>query len=96
MDIAHLKKPRSMGPKPILPKYNNKINKVMNIPEKIQIGASKCSLSSFIQHNGDVNSGHYTAVVKIGSRWYKCNDSSVHVTELKYELKSSYILFYTF
>ncbi len=76
--------------------YNNKINKVMNIPEKIQIGASKCSLSSFIQHNGDVNSGHYTAVVKIGSRWYKCNDSSVHVTELKYELKSSYILFYTF
>ncbi len=75
---------------------NQKIHKIMNIPEKLKVGTSQGSLSSFIQHYGNVNSGHYTAVVKMKSKWYKCDDSVVYTTEPKSELKSSYILCYTF
>ncbi len=75
---------------------NNKINEIMHIPEKLKFSSSQGTLASFIQHHGNVNSGHYTAVVKMGSNWFRCNDNQIHKVDMNKELKSSYILFYTF
>ena len=49
-----------------------------------------------VNHKGTLNQGHYVSNVKIGERWYHCNDAHVSETEESTVLSSdgAYILFY--
>ena len=52
-------------------------------------------LRAFIGHTGNLDSGHYTAHVKVRDMWYKCNDSAVtKVKSFKDVSKEAYLLFY--
>ncbi|GHU16430.1 hypothetical protein FACS189472_01450 [Alphaproteobacteria bacterium] len=52
-----------------------------NGPRKTQ---KNYKLHAIIRHHGTrLNSGHYTAVIKISDGWLECNDLSVHKTELR-------------
>ena len=37
----------------------------------------KFNLSAVINHSGNLNSGHYTCLVKDGETWWDCNDKGV-------------------
>ena len=37
----------------------------------------KFNLASVINHGGNLNSGHYTCLVKDGETWWHCNDKAV-------------------
>jgi len=55
-------------------------------------------LRAIINHDGhSVNSGHYTALLKIapGVRWYKCDDHVVERTTVLRTSPLAYILVYT-
>ena len=45
-------------------------------------------LFGIINHSGTMNSGHYTAIIKLNKEWYEFNDSKVK----KIEIKNNYIL----
>ena len=46
-------------------------------------------------HFGTMNSGHYTAYVKNGSRWYEMNDSNVRpLNDERVIGRGAYMLFY--
>ena len=65
-----------------------------NVNSEIMI-ARNYVLRAFISHTGNLNSGHYTANVKVRNIWYKCNDSAV--TKVRYfhnVSKEAYLLFY--
>ena len=54
-------------------------------------------LTSFVDHFGTTNGGHYTACCKdmVSDVWYHCNDSRVEqVLNLEEEKRKAYILFY--
>ena len=36
----------------------------------------KFIFSAIINHSGDLNSGHYTCLVKDGDTWWHCNDKA--------------------
>ena len=37
----------------------------------------KFNLVAIINHSGNLNSGHYTCLVKDGETWWHCNDKTV-------------------
>jgi len=54
-------------------------------------------LRSVVVHRGSYLSGHYTALVKYGDYWFRCDDSRVgkiSVTEGMMEASSGYIFVY--
>ena len=54
----------------------------------------KFNLPAVINHSGNVNSGHYTCLVKDGETWWHCNDKAVVGVNLDYINKSlPYVLF---
>ena len=64
----------------------------------------KFNLKSFIVHEGDANSGHYTTIVNRNNKWFLINDSMVTVLNQEYvdsllngtnqDRKTPYILVY--
>ena len=55
----------------------------------------KFNLAAVINHSGNLNSGHYTCLVKDGETWWHCNDKAVVRVNLDYINKSlPYVLFY--
>ena len=53
------------------------------------------NLAAVIIHSGNLNSGHYTCLVKDGETWWHCNDKAVVQVNLDDIDKSlPYILFY--
>ena len=55
----------------------------------------KCNLAAVINHSRNLNSGHYTCLVKDGETWWHCNDKAVLRVNLDDINKSlPYILFY--
>ena len=55
----------------------------------------KFNLAAVINHNGSLNSGYYTCLVKDGETWWHCNDKAVVRVNLDDINKSlPYVLFY--
>ena len=55
----------------------------------------KFNLAAIINRSGNLNSGHYTCLVKDGEMWWHCNDKAVVRVNLDDINKSlSYVLFY--
>ena len=55
----------------------------------------KFIFSAVINHSGDLNSGHYTCLVKDGDKWWHCNDKAMVQVNLDDMNKSlPYFLFY--
>ena len=55
----------------------------------------KFNLAAVINHSGNLNSGHYTCLVKDGETWWHCNDKAVVRVNLDDINKSlPYVLFY--
>ena len=55
----------------------------------------KCNLPAVISHSGNLNSGHYTCLVKDGETWWHCNGKAVVRGNLG-DINTSlpYVLFY--
>ncbi|THV06374.1 cysteine proteinase [Dendrothele bispora CBS 962.96] len=52
-------------------------------------------LFAVINHEGEMNNGHYTNFARSGNEWYKFDDDKVHLTTLETCLRSSpYMCFY--
>ncbi|XP_040887745.1 ubiquitin carboxyl-terminal hydrolase 47-like [Toxotes jaculatrix] len=81
-----------------------KRNCVVDVPYILHIPENQTyELYAFVEHSGDLRSGHYTATVKSqdDDRWYKFNDTSVTLLNSQpYQVDSSeksrtaYLLFY--
>ena len=55
----------------------------------------KFNLAAVINYSGNLNSGHYTCLVKDGETWWHCNDKAVVRVNLDDIYKSLlYVLFY--
>ena len=55
----------------------------------------KFNLADVINRSGNLNSGHYTCLVKDGESWWHCNDKAVVQVNLDDINKSvPYVLFY--
>ena len=55
----------------------------------------KFNLAAVINHSGNLNSGHYTCLVKDEETWWHCNDKAVVRVNLDDINKSLfYVLFY--
>jgi ubiquitin C-terminal hydrolase len=56
----------------------------------------KYELTSFIEHFGTHNFGHYIAYRKYFDKWVMINDSSTHLIDNKkaFQVPNPYILFY--
>ena len=53
------------------------------------------NLAAVINHSGNLNSGHYTCLVKDGEMWWHCNDKAVVRVNLDNINKLlPYVLFY--
>ena len=55
----------------------------------------KFNLAAVINHSGNLNSGHYTCLVKDGEMWWHCNDKAmvrVNLDDINKLLP--YVLFY--
>lgn len=53
-------------------------------------------LTSFITHQGELNSGHYIAYRKLGNQWVRCDDQYISYDSLNWlqDLQKSYLCFY--
>lgn len=53
-------------------------------------------LCATIEHSGTLYQGHYVSNVKVGNKWYYCNDAFVSETTEEEVLKSNevYMMFY--
>ena len=63
--------------------------------DKTVTGGRNHELKGLTYHSESPTSGHYTAAVKFGERWWNCNDAVVKsMKEGKVVSKAAYILFY--
>ena len=63
--------------------------------QKVDVPGFKGQLISFITHLGlSTTSGHYMASVLNNSKWYRCNDASVTLTNQNFHSNEVYLLFY--
>jgi len=94
--IIHLKRFRTQG------YTREKLTTQVNFPvdnldiSQYVIGDQKpgpYELFAVSNHFGALVGGHYTASVKIGPKWFYCNDSEISETKELSET-SSYVLFY--
>ena len=53
-------------------------------------------LLAVVNHNGDLNSGHYNCIIKNDNRWINYNDSVVSKLTKTFDTKDAYILVYQF
>ena len=53
-------------------------------------------LLAVVNHNGDLNSGHYNCIIKNDNRWINYNDSVVSKLTKTFDTKDAYILVYHF
>lgn len=55
-------------------------------------------LFAVVNHNGTIDSGHYTTLVRRNGDWYKCDDDKVHkvapITSKSLQSKEAYLVFY--
>ena len=59
------------------------------------VSTRKFNLAAVINHSGNLNSGHYTCLVKDGETWWHCNDKAVVRVNLDDINKLlPYVLFY--
>lgn len=60
------------------------------------ISTTRYQLYGIIEHQGQLNSGHYIAYVLKPAGWYRCSDSHVELTTLDRVLRAdAYMLFYS-
>jgi ubiquitin C-terminal hydrolase len=69
--------------------YNN----VLHIKESISGQVKKYTLTSIINHVGDLYNGHYTNYICINDMWLFVDDE--HVSPKNYDHRDTYILFYS-
>ncbi|XP_011485869.2 uncharacterized protein PF11_0207-like isoform X2 [Oryzias latipes] len=86
--------------------YSNKcyfkVKRRVEIPEYLEIQNQTYELYAFVEHHGNLKSGHYTATIQSqeDKRWYNFNDSRVDSFYQFYQLDkketfhSAYLLFY--
>ena len=62
---------------------------------RLEVRSTQYRLVGVVNHVGSLDSGHYTASIKVNNRWKKCNDSRVR-DDCRMEQKSraAYLLFY--
>ena len=55
----------------------------------------KFDLAAIINHSGNLNSGHYTCLVKDGQTWWHCSDKALMPVNMD-DIKKSfpYVVFY--
>ena len=81
---------------------NFKLRQMITYPLKdLELGGNKYDLYGVINHYGNINSGHYTCIIKKRDkeknkdRWIMCDDSHVYEIEEKRVMNANaYILFY--
>ncbi|XP_055084898.1 uncharacterized protein LOC117385995 isoform X1 [Periophthalmus magnuspinnatus] len=80
-----------------------KINCLVKIPDTLQMETYKYKLYAYVEHFGDLRSGHYTAIIKSqdDGLWYIFDDSKVKVSNYNHfqldpteTSRSVYLLFY--
>jgi len=87
--------------------YRTKINCTIKFPMKdldlnkylIEGSQQDCKsydLLAVVNHNGDLNSGHYNCIIKNDNNWIKYNDSVVSKLTKTFDTKDAYILVYHF
>ena len=74
-----------------------KLKQMITYPIELELENKKYELYGVINHYGEVNGGHYTAIIKNRAKeWIMCNDSRVYkIEESKVKNNpNAYILFY--
>lgn len=86
----------------ILKRYNfnifsNKIENKISIPLEYNFNEKLYNLIGFITQVGDLNNGHYIAIIKKDNIWNLCNDDNIEIIDdntLQNYLSISYILLF--
>ena len=67
----------------------------MDISKYSKISNEKYELFAVCYHHGNINSGHYTSVCRIGEKWFEFNDKIIREYDCEKIVNSdAYILFY--
>ena len=67
----------------------------VRLPKDTMIGKVKYELFGVVNHSGtSMHNGHYTANVKLESRWKVCDDLKVYDNILPICSKEAYLLFF--
>jgi len=57
---------------------SNKNNNDVSVPTELKIKHHKYELRGIIFHMGGAGGGHYISIIKMGKKWFACNDNSVN------------------
>ena len=79
-------------------RHLNKNNRAIILDSTINQYGFSGRLKALVCHHGNsINSGHYTAFVKVDNHWLSCNDNKIAKVDFNDFKKSSgvYIVFYT-
>ena len=79
-------------------RHLNKNNRAIILDSTINLYGFSGRLKALVCHHGNsINSGHYTAFVKVDNHWLSCNDNKIAKVDFNDFKKSSgvYIVFYT-
>ena len=49
----------------------------VDIPAAVSVDEINYNLIAVVEHSGSFDSGHYTALVRMENRWFRCNDTEV-------------------
>jgi ubiquitin C-terminal hydrolase len=97
MKLTHLSKILIISFQRVNQKTGRKNNSYVEFPNNLNMkkysekgipNIYSYDLFGIINHSGTMNSGHYTAIIKINNNWYEFNDSKVR----KVEIRKNYIV----
>lgn len=73
---------------------SRKLTRLVTYPETLEIDDQSFELYGVVEHFGSLFSGHYTARVKCGGKWYNFDDSYVSPVSGAVNSRNAYLLFY--